>query len=419
MFPKVKPYKKTIYLDHAATTPLDNRVLKAMQPFWQKEFGNPSALYKLGQHAAAALNAARTAVAQALGVHNREIVFTAGGTESINLAILGAAKAARRQGKGRPHIITSAIEHQAALECVRALAQWGCNITYIPVDEFGFVKLEEIKKALKPETILISIMYANNEVGSIQPIAEIGKWLRGQNAERIRKRLEPVLFHTDACQAAGSLSLDVARLGVDLLSANGSKLYGPKQTGFLYVRSGVSLEPIVYGGGQERGFRSGTENVAGAIGLAKALSVAQSTRIKENKRLISLRDYFVDRLFKKVGDISLNGPGVKVDALRQKKINNLDASITRLPNNISITFNGVEGETLMLYLDSYNIAVATGSACATESNDPSHVLVALGASAKAARSTVRFTLGRSTTKAELDYVLKVLPGIVGELRRVQ
>jgi cysteine desulfurase len=417
MFPQIKPSKKLIYLDHAATTPLDPIVQKAMAPFWHEKFGNPSSLYKQGIEAKRAVEDSRKKIADLLGARPNEIIFTAGGTESVNLAIFGVA----RQNK-HGHIVTSKIEHHAVLKCCEALAEpsfaspfakasgdkkasegkQGSGVSYVNVDAQGFINLDELKKAIRPRTVLVSVMYANNEVGTIEPIAEIAKIIRKINLHRTQKNLPPILFHTDACQAAGALDLNVNRLGVDLLTLNGSKIYGPKQTGILYVRTGVKLHPLVFGGGQEHNLRSGTENVPGIVGLARALELAEKNKAKEVLRLEKLRDYFIKRLLK-ISGVSLNGPRGQ----------------GRLANNVNICADGVEGEALMLYLDGHNIAVSTGSACATSLVDPSHVIMALGKSAAQAQNSIRMTLGKATTKQELDYVLKVLPGLVTELRKIR
>lgn len=415
MLPKIKPSKKVIYLDHAATTPLDPLVKKAMEPFWSDYYGNPSALYKKGREATNAVEIARKTIAEILACKPEEIVFTAGGSESINLAILGIARQYRLRHKEGGHIISSVIEHHAVLHALDALKQEGFDITLIDVDEDGFINADELKKSVRPETIAISVMYANNEIGTIEPIAQIGKWLRGLNEERLKQQLPKIAFHTDACQAAGSLELDVHKLGVDLLSANGSKIYGPKQTGFLYVRSGLKLRPLVFGGGQEKNLRSGTENVPGVVGLAEALRLAQKERSKENKRLGKLRDYFMEQIEKKIPRVIFNGPEE-----RKKKYNSslLNDRMVRLPNNINVSILDIEGEALLLYLDSYNIAMSTGSACTSTSLDPSHVILAIGRPYEYAHGSMRFTLGKSTTKKDVDYVMKVLPGVVEELRRI-
>jgi cysteine desulfurase len=403
MLPKITPSQKLIYLDYAATTPLDPQVKKVMEPFWTDYFGNPSSLYRKGREGSNAIAQARKVIAETINARPDEIIFTAGGTESINLAIFGSARAAMQTRKDIiPHIITSSIEHHAVLHSVEALKQEGCELTIIDVDEHGFVNPKAVLAAIKTNTALISVMYANNEIGTIEPIGEIGKQLRQINAKRLEQHLPPVYFHTDACQGAGALELDVQKLGVDLLTANGSKLYGPKQTGFLYIKSGVRIKPLIYGGGQERNLRSGTENVSGIVGLAEALRLAQKNRIKESARLTKLRDYFIAQLFMKVPKIVLNGP----------------TGDKRLPNNINISILDIEGEALLLYLDSYNIAMSTGSACTSTSLDPSHVILAIGRPYEYAHGSMRFTLGKDTTKTDIDYVMKVLPGVVEELRRI-
>ncbi len=399
----MKKSTKPIYLDYAATTPVDPRVLKAMQPYWTQEFANPSALYTSGLKAARAINSARATISKILNCNPREIIFTAGGTESNNLALLGAAQAYQKQNKKPGHIITTAIEHHSVLHVVDALRQWGWKVSYAPVSKEGIVDLAALKKLVKRDTALISVMYANNEIGSIQPITEIGKWVSGLNRARAKKGLARILFHTDACQAGGALSLDTNQLKVDMLTLNGSKIYGPKQIGILYLRNGVSIEPIIHGGGQERNLRSGTENVPAIVGLGVALELAQKNLSKENKRLLELQNYFIDRLSKKVKDVDLNGP---------------KPGANRLANNINLSFKNLEAESLMLYLDSKNIAVATGSACATASLNPSHVLIAIGKTNKDAYSSVRITMGHSTTRASLNYVIDALTDLVPILRKV-
>ena len=404
----IKKSEKLIYLDHAATTPVDQRVLKAMQPYWSDKFANPSALYKDGVTAKTAIETARSEIANELNCKTSEIIFTAGGTESNNLAIFGIAKAYQKK-HGKPgHIITTSIEHHSVLHVVDELKTYGWQISYAPVTKEGFVNLISLKKLVKHNTALISIMYANNEVGTIEPIAEIGKWVSGLNKARAQKNLPQVLFHTDACQAGGALSLDTKALKVDLLTLNGSKIYGPKQIAVLYIRNGVELDPIIQGGGHERNLRSGTENVPSIVGLAKAPRIAQQGLVYENKRLQLLQRYLIGRLLKKVKDVSINGPTVS----QNTRITN------RLPNNINVSFKGIEGESLLLYLDNYNIAISTGSACATQSTDPSHVILALGGNKKDAYSALRITMGRDTTKQSIDYFLKVLTKLEPMLRKV-
>ena len=413
---------------------MDPGVLKAMEPFLDEKFGNPSSLYQKGREAKAAIDDARKKIADTVGARPQEIIFTAGGTESCNLAIFGVAKNHQPTKKYRPHIIVSAIEHHAVLKSVQALKGEGYGLTVLDVDRQGLVNIDDIKKALRPETVLISIMYANNEIGTIEPIVEIGKLIKRINTDRERNGLTRIVFHTDACQAAGFLDINVNRLGVDLMSVNGSKIYGPKQTGFLYVRDGVNLKPLIYGGGQERGLRSGTENVAGVVGLAKALELAQRDRKSEIKRISVLQKYFIEKLLKILG-VALNGPDPchceEARALSGRRGNPLNSQVKiasaalamtsthRLPNNINITIKGVEGEALMLYLDSYGIAVSTGSACSTGSSDSSHVLLAIGRPEKEATGSIRFSLGKSTSKADLDYVLKLLQPVVSEIRKTK
>ena len=416
MLPKVKKLKKNIYLDYAAATPLDAAVKKVMQPFLGEKFGNPSSLYKEGREAKDAIDQARHRIAGLIKARPNEVIFTAGGTESVNLAIFGVA----RSYSSSHHLITSAIEHDCVLNSFKALAGEGYKTSLVKVDAGGLISLNDIKKSIRPETILISVMYANNEIGTIQPIAEIGKWLKQLNAERLQKKLPKILFHTDACQAAGYLNLNVDTLGVDLMSVNGSKIYGPKQTGFLYARSGVSLKPLIYGGGQEKDLRSGTENVAGVVGLAKALELV-TLRLRSGSTS-GLQDYLITQAQSKINDVLLNGAyskGIKVYNQNRGSVRNNETKLIRLPNNVNFFIKGVEGEALMLYLDSYGISCSTSSACSTQNNDPSHVLMAIGRSELQAKSSIRFTLGKFTTKKEIDYLIHVLPNIINALRRVK
>jgi len=373
---------KQIYLDHAATTYVRKEVLDAMEPFFTTKFGNPSSFNSKGLEAKEALESARETVRKLLNADPKDrIIFTSGGTESVNLAIQGLAKV----NKG--HIITSKIEHHCVLDTCKALEKQGFKVTYVDVGEDGIVKLEDIKKAITDETFLISIMYANNEVGTIQPIEEISK-LAKENG---------ILFHTDACQAGGCLNLDV---GADLMSLNGSKIYGPKGVGVLYVKKGVVIEPLIYGGGQENGLRSGTENVPLIVGFAKALEQAQSEKDVECKRLIKLRDKLIDSLLK-IPDSKLNGSKDK-----------------RLPNNVNISFFGVEGESLLLHLDSEGIYAATGSACTSHTLEASHVLLAMNVPYEYAHGSIRISLGKNNTEEDVDYVLDKLPEIVKTLREI-
>lgn len=399
--------KKNIYLDFAAATPLRAEVQKVMAPFWSAKFGNPSSLHAQGREAGAALTLARLQIAEQLHAKSNEIIFTAGGTESVNLAILGAVRKEAALRKRKLHLLATSFEHECVNKVFSSLAGEGHNTEFLAVDKDGLVDLGMLKKSIRPDTFFISIIYANNEIGTIQPLAEIGQWLKKVNQERRQQGLTRILLHADACQAAGFLDLNVDRLGVDLMSVNGSKIYGPKGTGFLYVRQGTELEPVIFGGGQERNLRGGTENVPGIVGLAKALVLAQNEKSKESLRLLKLQNYFIGQIRDKISNILLNGPDNK-----DLKVNK------RLPNNINFVFKGVEGEALMLYLDSYNISVSTSSACSTNSNEASHVLLAIGRSKKDALSSVRFSMGRTTTKADLDYVVKVLILMVDQQRRV-
>lgn len=377
---------KNIYLDHAATTSVAPEVLRAMQPFFSTHSANPSALYKEALVANGALNAARRTCADILRAQPDTIVFTSGGTESNNQAIFGVARAHAKHGK---HIITTKIEHHSVLYPLEALTKWGYEVTYVPVDKDGLVRVDDVIKAIRPDTILISVMYANNEIGTIEPIAEIGRQLL-----RYRKDKGEVypFFHTDAAQAAGYLDLDVEKLHVDLMTINGGKIYGPKGSGLLYVRRGIVLEPLMYGGNQERGLRAGTENIPGMVGLAKALELAQKNKDKESKRERELVEFFYKELQKKA-KITLNGPAI---------------GDNRLPNNLNVAFKGVDGEALVIYLDSLGIAAATGSACTAQSREPSHVLAAIMRKEAAILSSVRFTIGRSTSKADIAQTLKAI-----------
>ena len=378
---------KRIYLDHAATTPMDPRVQNAMEPFLVENFGNAGGLYREGRIAKEAMEGARTTVAKIIGARPEEIIFTSGGTEADNLAIFGVSRAL-----GRGHIITTKFEHHAVLEPCQQLTKEGFEVTFLDVGESGVVNPEDVKKALRPETILVSIMYANNEIGTIQPIMEIGKIIK-----EFRSSHFPLLashfpyFHTDACQAAGYLDINVNNLGVDLMTINGPKIYGPKGIGFLYRKLGVRMKPQILGGGQETRMRSGTEPVVLIAGLAKALEIVQAERVAESTRLTPLRDHFISELRKRVPDAVLNGHPTK-----------------RLPNNVNISIPGANGEEVVLRLDAAGISCSTGSACAAESSEPSHVILALGRSRELANGSLRLTMGRSTTKEDIDYVLEKL-----------
>ena len=386
-----------IYLDHAATTPLDSRVLEAMKPFLEDQFANPSSLYRAARETRRAVEQARHAVAGILGAKPTEIVFTSGGTEGDNLGVQGVLRA-----HPGAHWITTAIEHDGVLNIAAALDRQGFSHTVVQVKPSGIVDAAAIEQAITDRTVLISAMMANNEIGTIQPIADLAKLLSKIRQDRAKRGVRtPIYLHTDAAQAAGYLDLHVSRLNVDLLSLNGSKIYGPKGTGVLYVRHGTPLEPLMYGGGQERGRRSGTENVAGIVGLARALELAARDREAESRRLAALRDDLTRRLLEALPGSVLNG-----DPKR------------RLPNNVNLTIPGAEGEGLVLYLDNAGIMASTGSACTTGSLDPSHVLLAIGRTPAEANSSLRLTLGRSTDQTAIDRVVNVLPGIVSRLREL-
>lgn len=386
---------KQIYLDHAATTPMDHRVLEAMTPYFSDTPGNPSSFHTPGLRAKEAVTEARQTIAKILNIREDEVIFTSGGTESDNLALLGIIRAHKDKGN---HVITSSIEHHAVLEPLLHLQKKKeIDLTIIPVDRDGKVDPEAVAKAIRPNTILVTIMMANNEIGTIEPIADIGreiiKWRKAQ--------ITPLpYFHTDACQAAGVLDLDVEKLHVDLLTLNGSKIYGPKGIGMLYVRRAVKIEPLIRGGGQEKNYRSGTENVPGIIGLAKALELAQQDKDTENTRLTKLRDRLVEGLLK-IPKSRLNGHPTD-----------------RLPNSVNVSFLDIEGEAAVLYLDAEGVYISTGSACASLSLDPSHVILATGLSYEAAHGSLRFTLGHDTTEADIDHVIAVMPGIVERLRHM-
>jgi len=377
---------RRIYLDHAATTPTHPEVVKAMLPYFTDVFGNSSSIYSYGQEAKGAIEEARTKVAELIGARSEEIIFTSGGTEADNHALKGVAYANERNGN---HIITTAIEHHAVLEACKFLEGRGFIITYLPVDEYGLVDPQDVKKAITDKTILISVMHASNEVGTIEPISEIGK---------IAKEAE-VYFHTDAVQTVGHIPLNVDDLSVDLLSISGHKFYGPKGIGALYVRKGVKLASLMHGGGQERRRRAGTENVPGIVGLGRAAEIASHEMSKEAERLACLRDKLIKGLEEKIDNIRLNGHPRK-----------------RLPNNVDISVDFIEGEAMLLNLDLEGICASTGSACSSASLEPSHVLLALGVPPEQAHGSLRFTLGRENTEEDVERVLEALPRIVAKLR---
>jgi len=377
---------RRIYLDYAATTPTHPEVVKAMLPYFTDVFGNPSSIYSYGQEAKGAIEEARVKVADLIGARREEIVFTSGGTEADNFALKGVAFANESKGN---HIITSAIEHHAVIETCKFLEKRGFRITYLPVDEYGLVDPGDVKKAITDKTILISVMQASNEMGTIEPIVEIGRIARETG----------VYFHTDAVQVVGHIPVDVTELEVDLLSMSAHKLYGPKGVGALYIRKGTKLIPFMHGGGQERKWRASTENVPGIVSLGKAVELAQQDMGEEAERLTYLRDQLIKGLLERIDHTRLNGH-----------------PLNRLPNNVNVSVDYVEGESMLLNLDLEGICASTGSACSSSSLEPSHVLLALGLSPEQAHGSLRFSLGKWTNEEEIERVLEVLPRVVTKLR---
>jgi cysteine desulfurase len=377
---------RRIYLDYAATTPTHPEVVKAMLPYFTDAFGNPSSIYSYGQEAKGAIEEARKKVADFIGARDEEIVFTSGGTEADNQAIKGTAYANELKGN---HIITSSIEHHAVMETCKFLETRGFNVTYLPVDESGMVAPNDVQKAITNKTILISVMHANNEMGTIEPIAKIG---------RIARKAE-IYFHTDAVQTVGHIPVNVNELGVDLLAMSAHKLYGPKGVGALYVRKGTRLTPFMHGGEQERRQRASTENVPGIVGFGKAVELARQEMSQEAERITYLRDQLIKGLLERIDHIRLNGHPQK-----------------RLPSNVNISVEYVEGESMVLNLDLEGICAATGSACSSSSLEPSHVLLAMGLPHELAHGSLRFSLGKWTTEEEIKRVLDVLPRIITKLR---
>lgn len=379
-----------IYMDNAATTRVDERVIGAMAPYFSERFGNASSLHEYGRGASVAVEVAREKVAKLLGAKAEEIYFTSGGTEADNLALKGAAFAARGRGKGN-HIITSAIEHPAVLQACEFLGKDGFEVTYVPVDREGAVKADAIGDAITKNTSLVSVMHANNEIGTIQPVSEIGK-ICGERG---------VLFHSDAVQTFGKIETDVKKMNADLVSVSAHKIYGPKGVGALYVRDGVELSTLMHGGGHERGLRAGTENVPGIAGFGKAAEICGKGMVKEAKRVSGMRDALIDGVLSEIKDVALNG--------HRKQ---------RLPGNANFSFSHIEGEALIMMLDDKGVAASTGSACSSKSLKASHVLLALGMREVQAHGSLRLTLGRFNTRQDVDYVLGVLPGVVKGLRKI-
>ena len=380
-----------VYLDYNATTPVEPEVLDAMLPYFSGEFGNASSIHTFGQQARSAVETAREQVAALIGARAQEILFTSGGTESDNHAIFGIAGPSAHDPKSRSHVITSFVEHEAVLNACQALEKQGTDVTYLHVDQDGLIDLEDLRGAIRKETALITIMHANNELGTIQPLEEIG---------RIAKDAD-VYSHTDAVQSAGKIPIDVNRLQLDLLSLSGHKIYAPKGIGALYVRSGTRLKQLLYGGHHQRGMRPGTENVAGIVGLGKAAEIARQSLANDAKRLSALRDQLEHGLLHRV-------PHSRVNAARPP----------RTPNTANLVFPGVEGEALLIALDLKGLACSTGAACSSGAVEPSHVLTAIGLPAEEARASLRFSLGRHTTQADIDFALQVVPAAVAQLRQL-
>ena len=386
MVKKIKEAKR-VYMDYAATTPMHPDVVQAMIPYMSGMFGNPSSGHSFGKEARTAVEEARVQVASLLGAKVDEIVFTSGGTESDNLAIKGIAYANRDKGN---HIITTLVEHLAVLEPCRFLQTQGFDVTYLPIDKYGLVDAREVEKAIIPRTILISVMYANNEVGTTEPIVEIGRIAKSKG----------IYFHTDAVQAVGHVPLNVDELGIDLLSVSAHKLSGPKGVGALYVREGTKIMSFLHGGEQEHALRASTENVTGIVGLGRAAEIARGELAAEHKRIAKLRDRLIKQMFDVIDDVRLNG---------HPKL--------RLPNNINVSFEGVEGPKAASHLDMAGVAVSTASACQTGHKGPSHVLTAMGYTEEEARNSIRFSLGRESTAGDIDYVMELLPAIIKKLRK--
>ncbi|SHE66679.1 cysteine desulfurase NifS [Caloramator proteoclasticus] len=378
--------KRFVYMDHAATTYTKPEVLEAMMPYFTEQFGNASSIYNFGRRSKAAIEEAREKVAKALNALPDEIYFTGGGSEADNWAIKGVAFANRNKGN---HIITTKIEHHAVLHTCEYLEKQGFEVTYLDVDEYGLINLEDLKNAITDKTILITIMFANNEIGTIQPIAEIGKIARERG----------IYFHTDAVQAVGNVEIDVKEMNIDMLSLAGHKFYGPKGVGALYIRKGVKIDNLIHGGGQERKRRAGTENLPGIVGLARAIELATSNIEEHNRKIKSMRDRLLKGIMDKIPYTKLNGHPEK-----------------RLPGNINVSFQFIEGESLLLLLDHYGICASTGSACSSGSLDPSHVLMAIGLPHEIAHGSLRLSLGDLNKEEDVDYVLEVLPQIVQRLR---
>ena len=380
--------KKNVYLDYSATTPVKKEVFEAMVPFYTENFGNPSSIYRYGREAKAVVDKSREIIAETINASNNEIYFCAGGSEADNWALKGVAEANAKKGK---HIITSKIEHHAVLHSCEYLETRGFEVTYLDVDEYGMVDLENLKNEIRKDTILLSIMYVNNEVGTVQEIAEIGKIAKENN----------IYFHTDAVQSYGHIKMDVEKLGVDLMTLSSHKIYGPKGIGALYIRKGTKINQLIHGGAQERSMRAGTENLAAIVGFGKAASIADEILDEHRSRLIALRDKMISDISSRIEHVKLNGHPTK-----------------RHPGNVNFCFEFIEGESLLLLLDNQGIAASSGSACTSGSLDPSHVLMALGLPHEIAHGSLRLTVGDFTTEEDIDYTVEKLVGIVEKLREI-
>jgi len=378
---------KRVYMDYAATTPVDPRVLKAMQPFFSDNFGNTMSLYGLGREAKRALEDSREKVASLMGARANNVIFTGSATESNNLALKGVVFANRKKGK---HIIISSIEHHCVLDSAHWLEKQGFEVTFLPVDRYGLVDPKQVENAIRKDTILVSIMHANNEIGTIEPIEEIGRICHKHD----------IYFHTDAAQSFGKIPIDVKKMNIDMLTVNAHKMYGPKGVGALYVRQGVKIEPLLHGGGHEFGLRSSTVNIPGIVGFGAAVDIAKKEMKSEAKRLTNLRDKLITGVLK-IENSHLNGHPTK-----------------RLPNNTNFWFAFIEGESLVMHLDMKGIDTSTGSACSSESLEPSHVLLAIGLRHEQAHGSLRLTLGKQNSEKDIEYVLEVLPKVVENLRKI-
>ncbi len=379
--------KKRVYLDYAATTPVDRRVLKAMMPYFSQEFANTMSLHQFGRKAASVVENSRKTIADFINARPEEIIFTSSATESNNLALKGVAQA----NKEKRHFIISSIEHDCVLESARWLKKQGFKITYISVDKYGLINLKELERAIDKKTALVSIIHGNNEIGTIQDLTSIGRLCRKLG----------VYFHTDSAQSFGKLPIDVDKMNIDLLTASSHKIYGPKGAALLYIRNGIAIEPLLHGGGHEKGLRSSTLNVPAIVGFAKATEILKKEGEEENKRLSILRDLLIFEILRNIKGSQLNGHPQK-----------------RLSNNINISFTGVEGESLVLELDHYGVAVSTGSACSSKTLEPSHVLTACGLKPQEAHGSLRISLGRWTTKSDILYTVKILSQAVKKLRKI-